>query len=140
MTRFTTKIALLPVLMLGFLAACSDNTETAAPVEPISQSPIQADQPHTRMAAVKPVMVIRFNQKHVYIKDALAKVVREVSQVRPGAVYQLRSLVPVGMSEEVAEKNLGAVVGELARLGVSAQVSVEPASPVASQEVQLCVR
>ena len=101
-------------------------------------------------ASGKPLIVIRFNQRHVYFQEPLKKVVNAVNDLhQPNLVYDVHSLVPQLDNElkhkreaPIADANLAGVLAELKRLGVpGSQVRVTPVvgANVTDQEIQIYV-
>jgi hypothetical protein len=92
----------------------------------------------------KPIITIRFNQEHVYIKEALKKIVSEVEQAKAGAIYEVRSVSPSALrGNRTGEMRVRAILEELGRLGVSSdRLSSEEqySDNIKSQEVRIFVR
>jgi hypothetical protein len=101
-------------------------------------------------ATGKPVILIRFNQRNVNFQSALRKVVDEVDRAKAGAMYEVRSVLPVGSNKDenqrinrAGDANLKVVLAELKRLGVTGtqvRVSTLSAPAVKAQEVQIFVK
>ena len=99
----------------------------------------------------KPLLVIHFNQHHVYFEKTLRKAVEAAEQTKGGVFYQVVSYVPAGNSgsqtqriEEVSQANLNAVMNEFQALGVPSSrvsASTQPApAGVTSQEVHISTK
>jgi len=97
----------------------------------------------------KPLLIVRFNQEHVYFNRALKQAVTNAEAAKPGIHYNVVSYVPSGakkgqmkVSAEQAKTNLGMVTKGLQELGVDSarvDVSSQPSSAVTSQEVRIFV-
>lgn len=92
------------------------------------------------------VLVIRFNQKHVYFENALKKVVDKVSAIKPNASYEIQSIVPDDSGDTNARQyleNLRGVVAAFNQLGISKgriSVRTDVTDIVKSQEINIFVR
>lgn len=141
------------------LAAQADIGKIGSPVVP-SNAPAKgkeaadktdaaAQEAKDATAERTPLLVIRFNQRHVYFQRALKQAVESAERAKPGAFYDVVSVVPGGGSasqnqriNEDSVANLNAVVQELQSLGVQAErihTSSQPGVGVTSQEIQLFV-
>lgn len=97
-----------------------------------------------------PVMVVRFNQGHVYYDDALIKVVNAAEKARPGASYSVVSRLPdlstltADQQANIATRsseNLRDVVAIIQQQGVAAsRIKIaNQKAPVKSQEIAVFV-
>lgn len=109
-------------------------TNVPAPVVPTNSAmggtvkPLQPPVATTNENMGAPLMVIRFNQHHVYYDDALAKAISAAQRAKPGANYSVVSRLP-DLSALTAEQqsninsrasdNLRNVVGQMQQLGVT---------------------
>jgi|GEM_PF-4646256 len=97
-----------------------------------------------------PILVIRFNQQHVYYQEPLKQVVSEVRGVRGDAIYEVRSILPSAMQQsedeqaaKKAETRLLLVLAELKKLGVAQdKVSADTtySDDVKTQEIKIFVK
>lgn len=117
-----------------------------------AESPVVVTRP-TSSAGVPstPLMVLRFNQSHLYYEDALTKAIRASEATKQGVLYDLVSVLPdiSSLSSEQQMKivsrssnNMRNVAGLMQQLGVPAErirIS-DQKSPVKSQEIHLFVQ
>lgn len=99
--------------------------------------------------ASRPLLVVRFNQEHVYYQRALKQAVEGAEKARPGVSYHLVSTLPTGNrkgamrpSAEQAKANVSALVDTMKKLGVDAsRIKTESANSASamSQEVRIYV-
>lgn len=74
-------------------------------------------------AAQTPLVVIRFNQPHVYYEQQLYNAMQRAVAIKPDLTVQVLSLAPQGDDawQEVASAHTQKVVATLQQLGVPAQ-------------------
>jgi len=86
------------------------------------------------------LLIIRFNQKHVYFDKALATAVQSVEKAKPGSVYNVVSYTPPSIQD--AQANLQAVTQQMQALGIPGsriESSSQPSDEVKSQEIRIFV-
>jgi len=98
--------------------------QSAQPTKPAqSAQPAQPAKP-IKSQAVKPLLVIRFNEKHVHYERMLKQAVAAVEKAKPGASYMVISAVPpIAPGSQLtneADNNLISVVSAIEKLGVNA--------------------
>lgn len=134
-------------------ALSADELKTPAP-EVTAPTVAPAAVSKTEEVAVdsrKPVLVVRFNQSHVYFDQAVANVVKAVESSKPGLQYDVVSYLPdlSKLSPEQqanvntrAGDNMKDVVAQVQQNGVAAsRIHVGTATePVTSQEIKIFVR
>ncbi|MEZ5691645.1 MAG: hypothetical protein R3D71_08275 [Rickettsiales bacterium] len=94
------------------------------------------------------IMIVRFNKRRVYFQTALKKVVDMVAGVKPDAVYNIQSVIPideddVGVKYRRYNYNLRLVVGELNRMGVSIDrinIDIMKSNNVTHQELRIFIK
>lgn len=98
---------------------------------------------------VKPLLVIRFNQRHVYFDNALRKAVAGAEIAKTGVMYNIVSYVPTGralrrdQSERAdadASANLDAVLQGMQNMGVDpsrVRTATQSSDTITSQEVRI---
>lgn len=122
---------------------------TTASAQPVMTAPGVVAIPAEQMGS--PLMVIRFNQYHVYYDEALAKVVRIAESSKPGAIYSVVSALPdltslpqdqqADISKRAIE-NLRDVATQMQQLGVPAsrlKVATQQ-KQVRAQEISIYVQ
>lgn len=91
-----------------------------------------------------PLMIIRFNQRHVYFERSLYNVVSKALEVKSSVMFDLVSMVPGSeRGAAAAEGNLGKVVSALSEMGVPRSrlsISRQDAPNLEASEVHLFVR
>jgi hypothetical protein len=91
------------------------------------------------------VLIIRFNQPHVYFQEPLKKVVTEVNYAKSDANYEIRSILPISLQNSSAQnvdKSL-LVVAELNKLGISSSrinSNTTYSNDVINQEIRIFVK
>lgn len=113
---------------------------------------LSAGQSYAKAAdagSVRPLLVIRFNQEHVYYSRALKQAVANAEKVKPDVRYNVVSSLPSGkrkgqvkVSAEQAKANLSGVTTMMQQLGVPESrmsSSTENSSSVSSQEIKIYV-
>jgi hypothetical protein len=97
----------------------------------------------------KPLLLVRFNQEHVYYARALKQAVVNAENAKPGVRYHVVSSVPSArhkgqpvVSAAQAKKNMDELVGALGQLGVdAARISTaSKMAPVNSQQIAVYVQ
>ena len=107
-----------------------------------AKSTAQAQRDHNNT----PLMVIRFNQRHVYFQRPLYTAVSRALEVKPSVRFTLVSVVPThggSVNHRKAEANLGQVLRNMREMGIpSSRITVNRRSSAAarSSEVHLYVR
>jgi len=154
-----TSLFMASGAMLAFLPAYADIGGIGSPVRPSNPPPPlaagnaaapQPAPPATQDAEPRtPLLVIRFNQQHVYFDRVLRQAVDATEKTKAGAVYDVVSIVPSGGSREQNERisadaadNLNAVVQQLQDLGVQPsriQASTQSSTAVTAQEIDIFV-
>lgn len=94
------------------------------------------------------VMVIRFNQKTVYFRNPMRKVIAKVNETKSNAKYELVSIDPAGSAKNEAngkdfDENLRNVANTLHILGVPVEnisYKHESSNSVENQEVKVFIR
>jgi len=98
----------------------------------------------------EPLLVIRFNQQHVYFDRVLRQAVEVTEKTKAGAVYNVVSVEPAGGDNHeqnerisaVATSNLNTVVQEIQNLGVQSSritTSTQPSATATLQEIDIFV-
>ncbi len=134
MIRLTASAALSVILLSASVPAFANDGVQAS----ISN---EAIVPQAKDA----VMIIRFNQKYIYFENAMKKVIDRVASVKPGAIYEIQSIIPNDGSDANAKKyleNLRNVVGTFNKLGIGTdKLSIRTdVANVENQEVNIFVR
>jgi hypothetical protein len=161
MTTYRVSMALVlsSCAMLASAAAHADIGAVGSPVKASNPNAVIPQPTPTAEDAVTttidtndrtPIMVIRFNQNHVFFQRALRQAVEATNKAKPGAFFDVVSMVPVGgtmaQSERVnssAADNLNSVVQEMQNLGVtSSQIhtSTESTPTATIQEIDIFVQ
>ena len=135
--------------------AIQESTPAATPSPVVASAPASSPAPSKALAAVKldgkPLMVIRFNQNHVYYESALTKVIQTSERTKPNLVYNLVSVLP-NISTLPADQqakilsrsneNMRSVATLIQQLGVPAdRIHVAKQEfPVKAQEIKIFVQ
>ena len=99
--------------------------------------------------SVKPLLLIRYNQEHVYYTRALKQAVANAENTKASVKYKVVSVVPTGnrkgtvkIGAERAKSNLASVLTSIQQLGVPADrisSSTESSALALSQEIKIYV-
>ncbi len=99
-------------------------------------------------ASERPLLVVRFNQDHVYYTRALKQAVANAERAKSGVRYHVVSYLPDGkrrgqkqVASKKAQGNLDKITGLMQQLGVDAS-RIEAKSqkaPVMNQEIKIYV-
>jgi len=99
-------------------------------------------------ASERPLLVVRFNQDHVYYTRALKQAVVNAERAKSGVRYQVVSYLPDGkrrgqkqVATKQAESNLSDITGLMQKLGVdSSRIETQSQkAAVMSQEIKIYV-
>lgn len=92
---------------------------------------------------LKPVMIIRFNQPHVYFQKPLASVIHQAKQKKHDVVFDVIQYIPATNSNTQTDSNLQSVIEAINANGIGedrVHVSIQPSEAVSSDEVYIYVR
>jgi hypothetical protein len=93
-----------------------------------------------------PLVIIRFNQRHVQFEQALYNALSRALQAKPSVMFDIVSYTPMGASargQQSAQQNLARVVNSMRQMGVPAErisVTHQPQSGIPTSEVHIFVR
>ena len=134
-----TRPRTIALTLLSAFAALAALPAYAADAE---SQPAPAKDAESRM----PLVVIRFNQPHVSFDNVLRQAVEATNKVRPGAHYDVVSMVPAatdgGQGGKDADANLKAVTDDLKSFGVPSSLihsETKPSSTAVVQEIDIYV-
>jgi hypothetical protein len=148
---FSASVAMAAMGEVGSPVKASNAPEGKEGKKSTTKKEEPADEPVATAEESKPLLVIRFNQKHVYFDRALRQAVESVERTKAGASYTVVSYVPSGKSggsgqnerrTEDAVENLNEVVGGLAQQGVETSrihYSSQTDDKLDSQEIHIFV-
>lgn len=101
----------------------------------------------------KPLLIIRFNQKHVFFDNAVAEAERNVEKLVPEGIYVIASSVPplranrhVDQDDSIADEQVSrirAVINQLQALGVSTtriRATNQVSNSVSNQEIRIFIK
>jgi len=160
--RYTiiTRSAVTFLLLASVLATLPAEAYIGAVGSPVKASNPLPSPPKSHNAASPasdnteepqtPLLVIRFNQQHVYFDRVLRQAVESAEKAKADALYDVVSIVPTGgnnaqQNERLsanAAGNLGSVVQELQNLGVQPSrihSTTQSSASATAQEIQIFV-
>ncbi len=109
--------AILRISTWGFLVVLCLATFPAYAVQPGGGAVAAAPRDHTNT----PLVIIRFNQRHVYFQRPLYTAVSRALEVKPSARFTMVSVVPTHGGERkyrAAETNFSKVVQYMREMGI----------------------
>jgi len=142
------NIAKTFIFATAFVAACASfSTANAGYLgENLQVQPEPASTPAVSPVEDIPVLIIRFNQEHIYFQSPLKKVVSEVKSAKADANYEVRLVLPAAsqnVSSQNNDRNLLLVIAELNKLGItSSRISSDMiySDTVQNQEIRVFVK
>jgi len=139
------------IFTAAFLAVCSSFSTANAgylgenlQIKPTS-APNAPTAPAVAPVADVPLLIIRFNQPHVYFQEPLKKVVAEVNYAKSDANYEIQSVLPISAQNSSSQNSDKAllVTAELNKLGVSTSrisSNISYSNDVINQEIRVFVK
>lgn len=106
-------------------------------------STVQAQSAAGESLMLKPVMIVRFNQDHVYFQKQLATVIRSAIKAKPDVVFDVIQYVPNQAENGEYDSSLQTVLSGFLTNGIAKsrlQASMQSSQDVSSAEVYIYVR